>query len=93
MSDNKSARDKKIYPLDVLKRHLDTPQLLPHENAKEFIQLFDRLPWVSVTMWRLRPLIFFPASKPLGPPLSVVFTDWLSITPAVGLASPKMNRD
>lgn len=36
-------------------------------------------------MWRLRPLIFFPASKPRIPPLSVVFTDWLSITPAVGL--------
>ena len=43
MSDNKSARDKKSYPLDVLQRHLDTPQLLPHENAKEFIQLFDSL--------------------------------------------------
>jgi hypothetical protein len=43
MSDNKSARDKKNYPLDVLQRHLDTPQLLPHENAKEFIQLFDSL--------------------------------------------------
>ena len=39
-----------------------------------------RWPSVSVTMWRLRPLIFFPASKPRGPPLSVVFTDWLSIT-------------
>jgi len=34
------------------------------------------------------------ASKPLGPPLSVVFTDWLSITPAVGLASrPAASRD
>ena len=43
MSDNKSARDNKSYPLDVLKRHLDTPQLLLHENAKEFIQLFDSL--------------------------------------------------
>jgi hypothetical protein len=43
MSENKSARDKESYPLDVLQRHLDTPQLLPHENAKEFIQLFDSL--------------------------------------------------
>ena len=43
MSDNKSARDNKSYPLDVLKRHLDTPQLPLHENAKEFIQLFDSL--------------------------------------------------
>jgi hypothetical protein len=34
------------------------------------------------------------ASKPRGPPLSVVFTDWLSITPAVGLASrPAASRD
>ena len=33
-------------------------------------------------MCRLRPLIFLPASKPRGPPASVVLTDWLSITPA-----------
>src|SRR5271169_4355149 len=46
-----------------------------------------RCPAVSVMMWRLRPLIFLPASKPRGPPLSVVLTDWLSITPAEGLAS------
>jgi len=32
-------------------------------------------------------LTFLPASKPAGPPLSVVLTDWLSMTPAVGLAS------
>jgi len=38
-------------------------------------------------MWRLRPLIFFSCVIARGPPLSVVFTDWLSITPAVGLAS------
>jgi hypothetical protein len=38
-------------------------------------------------MWRLRPLTFLPASQPRGPPLSVVFTDWLSITPALGLAA------
>jgi hypothetical protein len=37
-------------------------------------------------MWRLRLLIFLPASSPRGPPLSVVFTDCLSMTPAVGLA-------
>ena len=42
MSDNKSSRNK-TYPLDILKRLLESPQLLPHENAKEFIQLFDRL--------------------------------------------------
>jgi hypothetical protein len=34
-----------------------------------------------------------PASNPRGPPLSVVFTDWLSMTPAVGLASrPAFSR-
>src|SRR3954451_7404624 len=37
-------------------------------------------PVVSVRMWRLRPLIFFAASKPRGPPASVVLTDWLSMT-------------
>jgi hypothetical protein len=42
MSDNKSSSNK-TYPLDILKRLLESPQLLPHENAKEFIQLFDRL--------------------------------------------------
>jgi hypothetical protein len=53
----------------------------------------DQVTSVSVTIWRLRPLIFFPASKPLGPPHSVVFTDWLSMTPAVGLASrPAVSR-
>jgi hypothetical protein len=34
MSENKSARDKESYPLDVLQRHLDTPQLLPHEMRR-----------------------------------------------------------
>ena len=42
---------------------------------------------VSVMIWRLRPLTSLAASKPRIPPLSVVFTDWLSITPADGLAS------
>jgi hypothetical protein len=39
MGDNKSSQPKS-YPLDILKRLLDTPQLLPHENSKEFLQLF-----------------------------------------------------
>ena len=34
----------------------------------------SKFPCVSVTMWRLRPLILLPASKPRGPPLSVVLT-------------------
>ena len=33
-----------------------------------------------------RLCIFLPASYPLGPPLSVVLTDWLSMIPAEGLA-------
>jgi hypothetical protein len=42
MSDDKSSRNKN-YPLDILNRLLRVPELLPHENAKEFIQLFDSL--------------------------------------------------
>lgn len=42
MSEHKSPHHKN-YPLDILNRLLDTPQLLPHENSKEFIQLFDSL--------------------------------------------------
>jgi hypothetical protein len=38
---------------------------------------------VSVTIWRLRPLTFLSASYPRGPPLWVVLTDWLSMTPDV----------
>jgi hypothetical protein len=38
-------------------------------------------------------LIFLAASNPRGPPASVVLTDWLSITPAVGLSSrPSASR-
>ena len=38
-------------------------------------------------------LIFFPASRPRGPPHSVVLTDRLSIAPADGLASrPSASR-
>ena len=38
-------------------------------------------------------LDLLPASKPRIPPLSVVLTDWLSMTPAVGLASrPSRSR-
>jgi hypothetical protein len=40
MNDHKSSSSK-TYPRDILKRLLDNQQLLPNENAKEFIQLFD----------------------------------------------------
>src|SRR5712671_4282667 len=44
----------------------------------------SRKPCVSVTMWRLRPLMRLPASTPRGPPLSVVGALWLSMMPAEG---------
>ncbi len=40
MSDHKPSSNE-TYPLDMLKRLRGSPQLLPNENAKEFIQLFD----------------------------------------------------
>ena len=50
-------------------------------------------PAVSVTMWRLRPFTLLAGSNPHGPPLSVVFALWLSITQADGMilrpASPR----
>src|SRR5271165_2040407 len=50
-------------------------------------------PSVSTAMCRLRPLIFLAASKPRGPPASVVLTNWLSTTTAVGAASqPSASR-
>src|SRR6266487_935219 len=45
---------------------------------------FDE-PSVSVTTWRLRPFTFLAMSNPRGPPLSVVFTLWLSMMPADGV--------
>ena len=41
---------------------------------------------MSTAMWRLRPTIFLPASYPLVF-ASGALTDWLSMTPPVGLAS------
>src|SRR5262249_44890560 len=40
----------------------------------------------------LAALDFFPASYPRGPPASVVFTDWLSITAALGVPSRSSSR-
>ncbi len=39
MGDYKSSHPKS-HPLEIIKRLLDTPQLLPHESSKEFLQLF-----------------------------------------------------
>src|SRR6516165_7568074 len=45
-------------------------------------------PSVSTHRCRLRPLICLPPSSPRsGPPLSVVFTDWLSMQRALGVGS------
>ena len=57
MSDPKPSRPK----IDILKRLLDTPQLLPHESSKEFLQLFASFedygkPRIHVTIWQcIRP--------------------------------------
>jgi hypothetical protein len=40
MTDNKPAKNKKPYP-DILRRLLEAPQVLPHENPEEFIELFN----------------------------------------------------
>jgi hypothetical protein len=42
MSDHKPSKYKQPYP-DVVRRFLDTPQLLPDENVKDFLELFDSL--------------------------------------------------
>jgi hypothetical protein len=42
-------------------------------------------PSFPTVICRLRPLISFPASKPRGPPLLIIFTHRLSIAPAEGL--------
>src|SRR5215213_9714960 len=44
-------------------------------------------PFVSTATCRLRPFSRLAASQPRGPPLSVVFTLWVSMMAAVGLAS------
>src|SRR3954452_19435646 len=44
-------------------------------------------PSVSTAMCRLRPFSRLAASQPRGPPLSVVFTLWVSMMAAVGLGS------
>jgi hypothetical protein len=41
MSEHKSKT--KNYPLDILNRLLNNPQLLSHEDPKEFLELFDSL--------------------------------------------------
>ena len=42
MSEHKSSTYKAPYPA-VVRRFLDSPQLLPDENVKEFLELFDSL--------------------------------------------------
>jgi hypothetical protein len=42
MRDNKSSQYKPSYP-EVLRRFLDTTELLPEEDMKDFLQLFDSL--------------------------------------------------
>jgi hypothetical protein len=42
MSTNETVEDH-TYPLAILERLLETPQLLPHESRKEFFQIFKSL--------------------------------------------------
>src|SRR5665213_4074885 len=49
-------------------------------------------PCVSVTIWRLRPLMRWPASTPRGPPLSVIATLWLSMMPTEGIGPRPARR-
>jgi hypothetical protein len=42
MNEHKSSQYKSPYP-EVLRNRLDTPQLLPDENLKDFLQLFHSL--------------------------------------------------
>jgi len=53
----------------------DGRRAVPILNIGWCTMALSKFPCVSVTMWRLRPLILLPASKPRGPPLSVVLTD------------------
>src|ERR1700753_831074 len=45
-------------------------------------------PSVSTATWRLRPFSRLAASQPRGPPLSVVFTLWVSIDRRCGAGLP-----
>ena len=56
--------------------------------SEDVAQLPTIKPSVSTAACRLWLLISFPAPKSHGPPLSVVFTHWLSIVPAEGLDPP-----
>jgi hypothetical protein len=38
--DSHKASQAETYPPDIIKRPLDAPQLLPHEDSNEFLQLF-----------------------------------------------------
>jgi hypothetical protein len=53
----------------------------------------EKVPFASFDLSATSSLSLLPASNPRGPPASVVLIDWLSITPAVGLASrPSASR-
>src|SRR4051794_16668017 len=59
--------------------------LVVHDLGAVDLRLESTKPSVSTRMWRLRPLTFLPPSKPrCSPPTAVLFTDWLSTTPALG---------
>jgi len=56
MGDYKSSQPKS-YPLEIIKRLRETPQLLPHESLEEFHELFASFedygkPRICATIWR-----------------------------------------
>jgi hypothetical protein len=51
------------------------------------LRVGDDVTFTALDLSAMLTLSLLPASNPRGPPLSVVFTDWLSITPALGLGS------
>lgn len=56
-------------------------------TSSEWTRVEFRKPQASVRMRRLRPLTFLPRSKPDILLPSIVFTNWLSITSALGETS------
>jgi hypothetical protein len=59
-----------------------------HDKPDEMaLRVGDDVTFTALDLSTTLSLSLLPASNPRGPPLSVVFTDWLSITPALGLGS------
>jgi hypothetical protein len=60
---------------------------MEHRRDRQAVGVGEQVALAPPGLRRGRLLTFLPASYPRRPPLSVVLTDWLSMTPADGLAS------